>query len=212
MSVLYHVLRFIFYPILRLLFPYRVFGREKFPENGRCILCANHISYFDPIYLILAQKKRFPFFMAKDSLFHHFILGWFLRKMGAFPVKKGVGSAEAMKTAYDLLEKNKVLGIFPEGTRSRNGQLLRAKPGVALLAHQTDSPIVPVALLCKNARVRPFRMTHVVYCDPILPGELGITGNSLRDCRAAAERIMEPIHREYEQYFGLSPEEADAHE
>lgn len=118
-----------FKPLYWLLFPYKVVGREHVPKesDGPVILCCNHQSYLDPVYLLMSQKRHI-YFMAKAELMKGRLGHWFFANvMGVFPVKRGTGDTGAIDTAVQLVKEGKMMGIFPEGTRSRDGKLGRGK-------------------------------------------------------------------------------------
>lgn len=193
MSPFYHCLRCIVVPIFRVIFPCKFLHKEKLPGSGRLILCSNHISALDPVYLGVALPRQL-YFIAKAELFRNRFVSWLLRKLGAFPVVRGTGDGEAKNTALEILEAEKVLGIFPEGTRSRDGNLLRPKSGMMIFANKTQSPIFPAAVVAKNGKVRPFRKTVVCFGDPVTPEELGLTGaDSPAELRNASRKVMDII-------------------
>ncbi len=180
-------------PIIFCLFPYRFIHREKLPQkDGKYILCCNHISMVDPVFLFMAC--RFPiYFMAKEELFHNRLFGWFLRTcFGVFPVSRGKGDATAITTSLSVLEHEHILGIFPEGTRSKDGTLGNAKSGTALIAAKTQAPIVPCAVFAKNGKVRLFHKTTVVFGDTLTTEELHLDGDK-PDIRFASRKIMAVI-------------------
>ncbi len=114
-------------------------------KNGGVMVCCNHQSLFDVVFLI----AKFPFtvnFMAKQELFKNKLFGAILYKMGAFPVNREIGDVTAIKKAVDLLNKGNVLGIFPEGKRQPVGKPQKCKAGAALIALGTGSRILPVAI------------------------------------------------------------------
>lgn len=192
MNMFARICKAIAIPLFKILFPYRVVNKNCLPPTGKFIVCSNHISMKDPIFIGITQK-RLPHFMAKEELFHNKFVAAVIRKLGAFPVYRGAGDAKAMETAFDVLRQGKVLGIFPEGTRSKDGNLLRPKPGIAIFASQEKAPILPVAIVAKNGKVRPFHKTAIVYGEPIQPEELGITTGSGPELRNASRLIMSRI-------------------
>jgi 1-acyl-sn-glycerol-3-phosphate acyltransferase len=144
--VLRDSLRAVLEALFRVLFTYDCLGEEKIPA-GPAVIAANHPSYLDPILLSL-QVKRPIRFMAWDALFHVPLVGSLVRLFGAFPVdtRKGRG-ASALGAAKSLLEEGELVGIFPEGKRSRTGWMeeeLRA--GAARLALETGAPLVPASI------------------------------------------------------------------
>ena len=120
-------------------------GLENVPRRGPVILAMNHIHWLD-IPVASVRVPRVTHYMAKIELFNTPLLGWVLRKGGAFPVRRGEGDREALRTAERLLGQGEAVVIFPEGHRSDDGTLIEAHPGVALIALRGNAPIVPVAL------------------------------------------------------------------
>ena len=123
-------------------------GLENVPKSGPLIIVANHLSNADPplVHGYLTPALGRPMhILAKEALFVGPI-GTFLRSQGITPVKAGGSDIEAYRTALDVLDRGNVLTIFPEGTRSRTGQLGDPKPGVAMLATRSRVPILPVGI------------------------------------------------------------------
>ncbi|TYP59868.1 lysophospholipid acyltransferase family protein [Thermosediminibacter litoriperuensis] len=132
--------------LINMLFKIRVEGLEFFPEKGAVIVYSNHKSWWDPV-IVGCILKRPVFFMAKKELFKIPVFGFILRKLNAFPVNRGAPDRKAIKTAVEILADKKVLGIFPEGTRSKDGSLKEPEPGIALLAAKAkEVALVPVAI------------------------------------------------------------------
>jgi len=105
--------------------------------------------------------------MAKNEIFINFIVSFLLRKVGAFPVKRENADYAAIKKAYQLLEEGHVLGLFPEGSRSKSGRLQKAYNGAALIAVRSGVPIVPVAI---SGPYRLFKPVHIRFGPPfVLP-------------------------------------------
>jgi 1-acyl-sn-glycerol-3-phosphate acyltransferase len=127
-------------------FGVKVEGVENVPPTGPVLLCANHISNLDPP-LLGAMIPRPISFMAKASLFKVPVLGLVIsRYLGAFPVQRGTADRAALRTALQILAEGRVFGIFPEGTRSKTGELGQARTGVAFIAMKSGAPVVPVAI------------------------------------------------------------------
>ena len=162
-----------FKPLYWLLFPYKVVGREHVPKesDGPVILCCNHQSYLDPVYLLMSQKRHI-YFMAKAELM------------------KGTGDTGAIDTAVQLVKEGKMMGIFPEGTRSRDGKLGRGKSGAALIVSRTGAMVLPVGIRTKNQKPRIFRKVTVTYGEPIPFEELHLDDPEHPDLRYASRLIM----------------------
>ena len=144
--MLYTTLRIIFAVIFQLLFRAKTYGKENLPAEGPVILAANHMSNWDPP-LLATFLPRPVSYMAKIELFEHPIFGAAIRRCHAFPVKRGAADRGAIKAAINVLKQGRVLGLFPEGTRSRTGKMRKAEAGVGLIAALTGAPVVPAAIL-----------------------------------------------------------------
>lgn len=140
----YTVIMAIAWFVLKLVFKIEITGLENVPENSGFILASNHRSLPDPVF-IAAKFKHRVCFMAKSEIFW-WPFSVILRGIGAFPVKRGQGDHGAIDTANNIIKSGKVLGIFPEGTRSKSGEPLRPKSGVAIIAKETSADILPVGI------------------------------------------------------------------
>ena len=186
----YHVAYTVIKPLIRLFFPYRAVGLENLPEGG-ALLCANHISGWDPflIAVSLPRDSRLVV-MAKDELFHIPVVGFLLRKLGIFPVKRGGNDLGAMKTAIRSLNEGKRLLVFPEGTRVGSEGAVEAKGGVAVMASRTGTPMVPVYCGTKQ---KFLHRTTIVFGEPYSPVIAGRRATA-EDSRQAAEEILRRIY------------------
>jgi 1-acyl-sn-glycerol-3-phosphate acyltransferase len=133
--------------LFRLLFIYDCRGQQNIPVTGPAVVASNHPSYLDGILLSLRVRRPIRF-MAWEQLFRVPVLGFLLRSFGAFPVASGKGRGrEAFEQARALVQKGKVIGIFPEGRRSESGRLNPTlREGAARLAFQTNAPLVPATI------------------------------------------------------------------
>ena len=194
------VLKIILYPFYRLLFWYSVTGLENIPKTGGVIFSSNHLSYLDPVLWIIVIRRRIRF-MAKQELFKHPLLGWFLRRMDVFGVERGSGDMAAVKTAIRVVRNGEILGLYPEGTRSKDGKPGRAKTGVALIAKAAKCDVVPAAVICRG-KLRPFKRIRLVVGKPVSYQEIAdrAPDNSRESLRAAADYIMGQITTLWEQH------------
>lgn len=146
--MLYWISKAILTPVLRLFYRVRVHGRERVPSQGPVILAANHRSFMDSLFLPLVIRRRVTF-VAKAEYFDDKKTAWFFRGVGQIPIRREGGSAgeRALASATEVLEQGQVFGIYPEGTRTRDGRLHRGHTGVARLALRTGAPIVPVGMI-----------------------------------------------------------------
>lgn len=151
------LLRFIY----AILFPLKIVGKENVPKEGGVLLCANHISLLDPMTIGIKLKRQVKY-MAKAELFEVPVLGWLIKQLGAFPVKRGGVSKESIKTSLNTLRSGHIMGIFPEGTR--NSDSGSAKKGAASFALRSGAAVVPAAII---GSYKPFRRMTVIYGSPI---------------------------------------------
>ncbi|HBC46193.1 MAG TPA: 1-acyl-sn-glycerol-3-phosphate acyltransferase [candidate division Zixibacteria bacterium] len=149
MKVLYKGCWLILRVYLRLLCKLEIKGIENVPKSGGVIIAANHIGAGDPPFIGTCVKREFHY-LAKKELFKNFFIGKFLRRINAIPVNRSILDQRALRTAEDVLRQGQGLILFPEGTRSRSGELKKGKPGVGLLARQTQTLIVPAYI--ENSR------------------------------------------------------------
>lgn len=133
-----------------------VVNRKSFPKKGPVIVAANHQSNHDPIVIGHALPRQVHF-MAKAELFKNLLLRPIIEWLGAFPVHRGGVDKVAIRHAMKLLKDNKVLGIFPEGTRQKEGHLGRFHDGVASMALRTGIGVVPVVVMGTTA----FKRGHI---------------------------------------------------
>ncbi len=141
----YRIVRVVVYVLAKILYRLEIKGGEHVPAEGPVICVANHANLLDPIFLGCSLKRPVTF-MAKEELFRVPVLSWIIKKLGAIPVKRGTGDRGAFRTAMRVLQEDKVLGMFPEGTRYRDGKIHPLRPGAALLALYTGACILPVLI------------------------------------------------------------------
>lgn len=127
---------------------------HNIPLKGGFILASNHISNLDPPILGISTRRRLHF-MAKIELFKHPLVGWWLRQLWAFPVKRGQGDMGALKETLRILKRGNPVLIFPEGTRRQAGEELRAQPGAGFIAIKAKVPVVPVFIQGSDRAMPP---------------------------------------------------------
>ncbi len=158
---------------LRIMFRPRYLGRDKIPVDGPLIIAANHLSHIDPAFIMTATKRPVSY-MSKKEHFEGAIRRLVFKQVGVIPVDREEGGKEALNGAIEILEEGGAIGIFPEGTRSRDGKMGKGKTGVARLAALTGAAVVPVAIrqtdgvwpVSKRAP-RPWRKFYYKFGDPI---------------------------------------------
>lgn len=189
-------------PLFKLLYRYEITNKNNIPPTGGYVLACNHQSYTDPVLVSIGQK-RMIYFMAKSELFRNKFFSALIRSLGAFPVQRGgTGDKGAINNAENLLAEGKVLGIFPEGTRSLNGELLKMRAGAVMLAYQSGVPIIPACITAKGGKLKAFRKVKITYGDPLTCEQLGITTGSGKELREATRILSEKITeiREHDRF------------
>lgn len=147
--------------IFNIFFRVDIINMDNVPEKGAALLCANHIGELD-MFFIGCKLKRWIRWIAKEELFKNPIFGAFFKWLGAFPVKRGKGDIRSVRVVFNLLEQGEIVGIFPEGTRTR-GKKIKVKPGVAMFAINSGVPIIPVAI---EGSFKLFTRIRVVFGEP----------------------------------------------
>ncbi len=139
------ILRPIALRLCRFFFKIKFRGVENIPDEGPCIITPNHQAYADPIWITIPFRRRI-YYMAWDRMFQIPVLGFVMRVFGAFPVKLESTDPKAQREAVDLLKRDCVLVIFPEGGRTIDGKLMQFKAGAFRLALTQGVPILPVTI------------------------------------------------------------------
>ena len=200
--------------IFPLFFKLRVEGLENVPRSGAAMLASNHAAWID-IPLVAYPVPRITHYMAKIELFQVPILGWVIGFCGAFPVRRGEGDRESLRTADRLLSQGELVAIFPEGHRT-GGKMIRGLPGVALIALRANTPVVPVGII--NS-VEVFRKGHMVIRRPTVIVRYGapftLTKSGARHTKDDLERGIDDIMTHIAallppEYHGLYAEQVAA--
>ncbi len=173
----------------------RVEGREQLPTVGGCVVACNHSLGFDFFFLGYTAPRQI-FFMAKAEVFAgNRWVARFLKSAGVFPIQRGQRDRAALDAAVSVVQSGHVVGMFPEGTRSRTGQLMRGRSGAVRIAAQANAPLVPAAIhnaaAILDAWWNPFQrpVVTVRYGPPLQVSALGNSTEMVRD----VERMMQAI-------------------
>ena len=150
-------------PIYSLLYPVQVEGAENVPAEGGCLLCANHLSNRDPIYIAIRAPRRIHF-MAKIELFRFWPVSWFVRSLGGFPVDRGHSDLNAVRTSLAILKEGHGLGVFPQGTRSPDNTPTPMLDGVSMIALRSGVPVIPAYI---GGPYRLFHRMQVSFGPPV---------------------------------------------
>jgi 1-acyl-sn-glycerol-3-phosphate acyltransferase len=124
-------------------FRWRYFHPERVPRSGPVILASNHASYLDPP-LVGSTVSRPLNYLARDTLFRFPLMGWLLRRWHAVPIDREGGGAAGLRKILEVLNAKQAVILFPEGTRTRDGQLQQARSGIGLMVLKSGAPVVPV--------------------------------------------------------------------
>ncbi|HSV32017.1 MAG TPA: lysophospholipid acyltransferase family protein [Atribacteraceae bacterium] len=174
--MIYYLSKYIALFLLHVLFRLRTSGRENFPNHGPVIIVSNHSSYLDPIVIGCAAPRRVHF-VAKEELFRSKAAAFFLKQLGAFPLKRSEGDRHAVKTIFTLLKQGRVVCLFPEGTRNE-GRILPLRSGAVKLLQKSGVSIVLAGVRGtyeswprgrRNIRLHPI---SVVFAPPLDSGTL----------------------------------------
>ena len=150
--------------LMRIIFNPRYIGRENIPKDGKIVLAGNHTNNID-CWLIIASTKRCVHFLAKDSLYKG-IKKHMFKHMGIIPVNRKIHDKDCLIAAKDFLNKDRCIGIFPEGTINRTDDtIMPFKIGAVKMAHDTESQIVPFVI---KGKYKPFfNNLRIIYFKPI---------------------------------------------
>ena len=188
-SLLIYIVRaamFFWHPV------FRVIGRENVQREGRMMICANHSGMADPIWIVFALNLgHIPRIMAKQEVMKVPVLGWLLKKLGAFGVDREGADVNAIKMGLRCLNAEQQLLVFPEGTRVKPGKQVEPKRGAVTLAARTESPILPIYL---SPRRHPFCPITCVIGEPYF---LQFEGKRPTDeeLKLCSKELMDRIYR-----------------
>ena len=187
------------------IFRLEIIGGENEPESGSYIVCANHISNYDPIITALCIKAPVSY-MAKAELFRIPVLRSIVKLFGAYPVERDKADVSSIKNTISLLQNGAVIGMFPQGRRAK-GKIPhegRFKNGFAMMALKANVGVLPITIITKNNKVRLFRKTRAVIGEFIPYEETGSENESKTGrndkIKELNERVFAVIVENYDKY------------
>lgn len=180
--ILYYLGKYLFFIYFKIINRVAIHGKENIPKDGSILLCSNHIHNLDPP-LVGTTFPRPVRFMAKAELFKIPVLGKLVKWVHAFPVRRGMSDRQAIRQGLEVLKTNQVLGIFPEGTRSKTGELRKGLAGVGFFALKSKAYVTPAAVI---GSYLPFKKINIYYGKPI-------DFTSAREQKISAEQATEMI-------------------
>ena len=205
--ILYHAIRWFAIFVFHITSRIRLHGLYNVPRSGAFIVASNHLAWTD-IPLIPMHFHRKVVDMAKEEYFHS-KLTWLVRFLGSFPVKRGEGDRQALRTAEEQLKKGNILGIFPEGTRSRTRTMAKAHAGMGMIALRTGVPVVPVAIWGSEYALKKLGSPVTIsYGEPMVlkPKGKKITREDIDEATDKVMRkIAEMLPPEYRGVYGSPP-------
>ena len=177
------VLSYVFYPV-------KVIGdMNDFPKDTGVVLCANHLSYLDAVFLGIITKRQIRF-VAKEKYAKMPILKNILKWLGAFGIDPTKSDLTAIKNCFKVIRSNEVLGIFPEGTRVINGKISTPMSGATMIAHKTKAPIFYVRIKPKYEKFKLFGKTDLIVGGLVTVDQLGVTDGKGEQYKMASEKLM----------------------
>ena len=202
--LLYWILLPIVWPLLHILWRIEVVGKENIPRGRAHVIASNHLSDLDPVYILEAvfSWKRYTI-LAKQELFKNPLIGWFLSCMGAVPIDRGKGDMGTVNEVTDECKNGTPILIFPEGTRSKTGELLTLKSGAFLIAGNADADRVPCRMIYDTPDKRMYMCCRIRICvgTPIPAEEMKVEDprRSVPKLRALRTRLRTELERLYEE-------------
>lgn len=185
--------------MMRLYNRYESVGSHHVPREGGCIIAANHASFLDPPAVSVGVTHREVSYMARDSLFHNKLLAWVMYKFAVIPISRDRGDVGALKKGIQTLKSGRCIGLFPEGTRTPDGELQTAKGGIGFLIAKAGVPVVPAYIQgsyqawSRNAKIIHPAKLRVIYGPPLTTEELAAMGNSKEAYEAIGALVMQRI-------------------
>lgn len=184
--------RYVVWGVYKVVYNFKIEGIENIPQDRPLVMASNHRSYADPVILTIPMKRPVTY-MAKEELFKNKLFGWFITKLGAFPVKRGAGDMQVIDDSIAILNSGRNLVIFPEGTRSKDGKVGKGKTGVALIAAKSGADVIPCGIVFEGEKLK-FRSKLTLRFGKVIPAEeIAVEDASPKALKGVKKRIMSAI-------------------
>lgn len=198
--LVYHMSRVFFLCYLWIFHRYTTHGLKHLPREGGCIIVSNHASFLDPIAVCCDIWNRHVYFLARDTLFKQSrFMKWWAIAVGTLPIDRTKGDIRALKEAINLVRHGKVLCLFPEGTRTRDGRLQPVKAGIGFLIEKAGVPVIPAyvsgtfeAFPRDARRIKPRKIT-VYFGKPMTPADCAVFKDDPERHQKIADLVMARI-------------------
>lgn len=187
----YNIIKFIASILIRLVYRIKVTGQENLPIDGKLIVCGNHLNNLDPLIISIVFPRTINW-MGKKELFKYRWFGFILGKLNVFSVNRDATDLKSVKKSLRILKEDKVLGIFPEGTKVKGYDLNNAKPGVAMLAVKSQTNILPIRI---ESNYKLFNKIHIKIGNLIDVSDYKGQKLTNDDYTKISQNILETIYR-----------------
>ena len=200
--VVYWIVLPLAWVLVHILWRVEVIGKENVPRDRAVVLTPNHISDLDPVFVLalLLDWSRYRI-LAKKELFKNPVIGWFLGCLGAVPIDRGKADTETIDRVISECKQGTKVLIFPEGTRSKDGNLGKLKSGAFVIAGQAGADIVPCRIIydTPDKRMHLFCRVRVCYGRPLPAAECAVADprHEVRQLRAVRTRVAADLEALY---------------
>ncbi|MBE6606841.1 MAG: 1-acyl-sn-glycerol-3-phosphate acyltransferase [Ruminococcaceae bacterium] len=200
---IYSALKFSLSGLFRIIYNLSIHGAENVPEKGKYIVVSNHISLGDVIILAVSCKRQIHF-MAKKELFKIPLLSQLIKALGAFPVDRKGSVLSALKTSVKHLEEEKIVGMFPQGTRCKAKSVSETefKTGAAFCSYRAKAGIIPAFIKTQDQKFGYFKRCDVFFGEPIEFDSLSFSNGGHDEYELVTEKIKDTIFEMEKKAYG----------
>lgn len=183
--------------------PCKVYGLENLPKSGeKLIFASNHVNAKDPGVISILAGPRFKIhYMGKNELFQNPVAFWLLQHFNSFPINRGKHDVTSINYAVQVLQTGRSLGMFIEGSRTRDGKLQSPKPGTAMIARETGASILPISVYSEHKG--DFFKPLTIRFGKVIPfAELQFDGSGeWQEVETVSDQIMDEIRKLWEMGY-----------